>query len=218
MANYHVEQLMMDYLHTVYPNVRISLHAGELAPGMVTPEGLTFHINEAVHLGHAERIGHGIDILHEDHSAELLKEMAQKHIMVEINLTSNDVILGVRGTDHALVAYRAAHVPWALSTDDEGVSRIDLTHEYVKAVTDQNLTYADLKQSARTSLEHAFLHGPSLWSSPDNFTKRVTACAAPIATTSQPTAACQAYLATSEHAAAQWELERRLAAFEASIH
>ena len=52
--------------------------------------------------------------------------------MVEVNLTSNDVILGIKGTDHPLAAYRAAHVPWALSTDDEGVSRIDLTHEYVK--------------------------------------------------------------------------------------
>ena len=71
--------------------------------------------------------------------------------MVEINLTSNDVILGIKDTDHPLRAYMAAHVPWALSTDDEGVSRIDLTHEYVKGVLEQNLTsYADLKQSART--------------------------------------------------------------------
>ena len=32
--------------------------------------------------------------------------------------------------------YRAAQVPVALSTDDEGVSRIDLTHEYVRAALD----------------------------------------------------------------------------------
>ena len=216
MANYHVEQLMLDYLHSVYPKVRISLHAGELAPGMVPPEGLTFHIREAVDLGHAERIGHGVDVLHEDRPDELIHEMASKHIMVEINLTSNDVILGIKGTDHVLAAYRAAHVPWALSTDDEGVSRIDLTHEYVRAVTDQNLTYADLKQSARTSLEHAFLHGPSLWAAPDDFSKRVSACAAPLAAKSSPSAACQSFLDTSEHAAAQWELERRFAVFEST--
>ncbi len=218
MANYHIEQLMLDYLHSVYPQVRISLHAGELAPGMVPPDGMSFHIREAISLGHAERIGHGIDILHEDHPADLLRQMAAKHIAVEINLTSNDVILGIKGTDHPLAAYRAAHVPWALSTDDEGVSRIDLTHEYVKGVLDQNLTYADLKQSARTSLEHAFLHGPSLWSTPDNFTRRVAPCTAPITATSQPTGACESFLSTSEHAAAQWELERRLSAFETAIH
>ena len=215
MAEYHTEMLMLDYLPSVYPKGRISLHAGELAPGMVPPEGLRFHIREALDLGHAERIGHGVDVLHEDRPDDLLKQMAAHHTMVEINLTSNDVILGIKGNDHSFAAYRAAHVPWALSTDDEGVSRIDLTHEYVKGVLEQGLTYADLKQSARTSLEHAFLHGPSLWAAPDSFTKRASACTAFITATSQPSTACAAYLSTSERAAAQWELERRLAVFEA---
>ncbi len=217
MDEYHTEMLMLDYLHSVYPEVRISLHAGELAPGMVPPDGLSFHIREAIDLGHAERIGHGVDVLHEDRPAELLKRMASNHVMVEVNLTSNDVILGIKDTDHPLHAYMAAHVPWALSTDDEGVSRIDLTHEYVKAVVDQNLTYADLKQSARTSLEHAFLAGPSLWTSPDNFTRRNSACAGPISTTAFPPRPCRDFLKTSERATQQFELERRFAAFEAAI-
>lgn len=217
MAEYHTEMLMLDYLHSAYPKVHISLHAGELAPGMVPPEGMTFHIREAVELGHAERIGHGIDVLYEDHPRDLLKEMAAKHVMVEVNLTSNDVILGVKGTDHPLAAYRAAGVPSALSTDDEGVSRIDLTHEYVKGVIEQNLRYTDLKQMARTSLEHSFLPGDSLWAAPDKFTARVAACTAPIAANSQPAPACEAALKASEKAAAQWELERRFAAFESGI-
>ena len=66
MAEYHTEMLMLDYLHSVYPRVHISLHAGELAPGLVPPEGLRFHIREAVELGHAERIGHGVDVLYEN--------------------------------------------------------------------------------------------------------------------------------------------------------
>jgi len=33
---------MIAYLHSVYPKVHISLHAGELAMGMVPPEGLRF--------------------------------------------------------------------------------------------------------------------------------------------------------------------------------
>ncbi len=125
-----------------------------------------------MNLGHAERIGHGVDVLYEDHPLQLLHEMAVKHIMVEVNLTSNDVILGITGSDHPLHAYIAAHVPFALSTDDEGVSRIDLTHEYVKAADDQDLTYAELKQSARASLEHSFLHGESLYVTPDDFAHR----------------------------------------------
>jgi adenosine deaminase len=205
---------MLDYLHGVYPTVHISLHAGELAPGMVPPDGLTFHIREAVELGHADRIGHGVDILYEDNPAELLKEMAARHTDVEVNLTSNDVILGIKGTDHPLTVYRAAHVPFSLSTDDEGVSRIDLTHEYVRAVLEQGLTYSDLKLSARDSLEYSFLHGESLFARPGDFTHRVAACAEPVARKVLPPGPCAAFLATNEKAAEQYELERRFAAFE----
>jgi len=218
MQDYHLQMQMVDYLHSVYPKVRISLHAGELAPGMVAPDGLRFHIRDAIDLGHAERIGHGIDVLYENDPSALLKEMAARHVMVEINLTSNDGILGIKGTDHPLHAYMAAHVPWALSTDDEGVSRIDLTHEYVRGAEEQNLTYADLKQSARTSLEHAFLRGESLWAAPDDFAHRKPACAAAITPTSQPALECSTLLQSSERAAQQWELEQRFAAFEAAQH
>ena len=143
--------------------------------------------------------------------------MADQHIMVEINLTSNAGILGIEGNAHPLHAYMAAHVPWALSTDDEGVSRIDLTHEYARGVAEQGLTYLDLKRSARTSLEHSFLHGQSLWTTPDDFVRRNSVCQAPIAAASQPSTACAAFLSANEKAAAQWELERRLAAFEAAL-
>jgi adenosine deaminase len=218
MRDYHLQMQMLDYLHSVYPNVRISLHAGELAPGMVPPDGLTFHIREAIDLGHASRIGHGVDVLYETHPDALLKQMADQHIMVEVNLTSNAGILNIQGKAHPLHAYMAAHVPWALSTDDEGVSRIDLTHEYVRAVDEQGLTYLDLKHSARTSLEHSFLHGANLWTTPDDFAHRNSACEASITTTSKPSTPCATFLSANEKASAEWELERRFAAFEASIH
>lgn len=157
MSQYDIEMKMVGQLHAMYPEVHISLHAGELAPGMVTPEGLRFHIREAVEVAHAERIGHGVDVMYEDDADGLLREMAAKHVMVEVNLTSNDVILGIKGAMHPLSSYRAAHVPFALSTDDEGVSRIDLTNEYMRAVLEQNLNYRDLKQSAHNSIEYSFL-------------------------------------------------------------
>jgi adenosine deaminase len=217
MRDYHLQMQMLDYLHSVYPKVHITLHAGELAPGMVPPAGLSFHIREAINLGHAERIGHGVDVLYEDNPLHLLHEMAARHIMVEVNLTSNDVILDVTGSEHPLHAYIAAHVPFALSTDDEGVSRIDLTHEYVKAADDQDLTYAELKQSARASLEHSFLHGQSLYVAADDYAHRKPSCAAAITSTSTPSRGCQALLDANEKAAEQWELERRFAVYEASL-
>jgi adenosine deaminase len=217
MSEYHRQMLMLDYLHSVYPNVHISLHAGELAPGLVPPNGLRFHIREAVDLGHAERIGHGVDVMYENEAQSLLKEMAARHIMVEINLTSNDVILGVNAPWHPLPLYLAAGVPVALSTDDEGVSRIDLTTEYTRAAMDFNLSYLDLKTSARTSLEHSFLPGASLWQRPDVFTQTVPACAGQPLGAANPTPKCLSFLQSSDKAAEQWQLERRYDQFESSL-
>jgi len=215
MADYALQMQMLDYLHTVYPQVHISLHAGELAPGLVPPDGLRFHIRQAVELGHAERIGHGVDVMYEDDAPALLKELAEKHIMVEINLTSNEGILGIEGPSHPLPFYRKAGVPVALSTDDEGVSRIDLTHEYVKAALNFPLTYADLKQMARTGMEHNFLPGKSLWAEADRFTVPATPCRNQLLGSDKPTSTCKAFLDSSEKATAQWEQERRFRTFEA---
>jgi adenosine deaminase len=216
MSEYHRQMLMLDYLHRVYPDVHIALHAGELAPGLVPPDGLSFHIREAVDLGHAERIGHGVDIMYEKDPQALLKELADRHIMVEINLTSNDGILGISGKNHPLPNYRAARVPVALSTDDEGVSRGNITQEYTRAAMEFNLTYIDLKNMARTSLEHSFLPGPSLWQQKDTFTRTVPECAAQTLGSETPNARCAAFLRSSERAAQQWELERRFTVFESN--
>lgn len=217
MRDYTLQMRMVGYLHSVYPKVHISLHAGELAPGLVPPEGLRFHIRQAVEIAHAERIGHGVDVMYENGGPELLKEMARRHVMVEINLSSNEGILGVSGVDHPFPLYRAAHVPVALSTDDEGVSRIELTHEYTRAARDYHLTYGDLKQLARTAMEHNFLPGASLWAEPDDFARPVAACRGQVLGGDDPSGACKAFLDKSEKAAAQWELERRFNAFEAAF-
>jgi adenosine deaminase len=218
MHDYTLQMHMLDYLHGVYPKVHISLHAGELAPGLVPPDGLRFHIREAVEQGHAERIGHGVDVMYEDRPWELMKEMADRHVMVEINLTSNDVILNIRGDDHPFMLYRKAGVPVALSTDDEGVSRIDLTHEYVRAAATYPLSYRDLKLMARTSIEHSFLPGASLWErvTPERLDTPVAACRGQLGAES-PAGACAAFVHSSQKATQEWELERRFHMFEASF-
>ena len=218
MTEYTRQMRMLVFLHTLYPAVHIALHAGELAPGLVPPAGLRFHVRQAVELGHAERIGHGVDVLYETDSASLLREMAARHVMVEINLTSNNVILGIGPNYHSLPQYLAAHVPVALSTDDEGVSRIDLTHEYVRAATEFHLTYLTLKRMARTSLEHVFLPGQDLWSAPDDFTTLAVPCRAQPVGSDHPERACAQFLASSPRATQQWELERRFRHFESEPH
>ena len=218
MRDYRLQMSMLDALHTLYPGVHITLHAGELAPGLVPPIGLTFHIRSALDQGHAERIGHGVDLMDEDRPEALLRQMAAQHTLVEINLTSNDVILGITGDNHPLPQYLRAHVPVALSTDDEGVSRIDLTHEFVRAAVTYRLIYPQLKQFARASIEHSFLPGTSLWqpTTPETLSTPVPACRTQLGAVA-PTGACATLIHTSEKASQQWELERRFQTFEATF-
>ena len=157
MRDFSLHMRMIAQLRKSYPRVHVSLHAGELWQGLVPPEGLRFHIRESVEIAQAERIGHGVDVMFERDPLGLLREMARRKVLVEICLTSGDVILGVRGKDHPLSAYIAHGVPVALSTDDQGVSRSDITQEYMRAVLDQGLGYARLKRMARAGLEHAFV-------------------------------------------------------------
>jgi len=147
----------------------------------------------------------------------LLKEMADRHIMAEINLTSNDVILNVKAPFHPLPSYREAHVPVALSTDDEGVSRIDLTNEYTRAALEYGLTYPELKDMARTALEHSFLAGDSLWLQRDSFTGVVAPCAGQATGADDPKEKCAAFLKTSDKAAQEWQLEHRFKVFESNL-
>ena len=214
MSDYALHMRIVGFLHSLYPQVHISLHAGELAPGMVPYEGLCCHIRLAVEQAHAERIGHGVDIMYEDRPFDLLREMAAKHVMVEISLTSEDVILGVTGIEHPLPLYRTFGVPVALATDDEGVSRINLTHEYVRAAETYNLHYGDFKRMVRASIEHSFLPGASLWSAPDNFATSVSACSHATLGEEKPSSECAAFLQRSEKSQQEWELERRFRAFE----
>jgi adenosine deaminase len=156
LGNFRLHMSMLDFLHARYPTVPITLHAGELTEGLVTPDALRFHIRESVLNGHAARIGHGVDIFNEDDPFALLRDMAAKKVLVEIALSSNDQILGVKGKRHPLRMYLQHGVPVTLVTDDMGVARSSHTQEYLKAVEEQDLDYPTLKRMVRNSIEYAF--------------------------------------------------------------
>jgi adenosine deaminase len=147
----------MQIIRFLAPDVSVALHAGELWLGLVPPPDLTFHIRQAIEIGGARRIGHGISLAFEHDMEGLLDEMRTRPVAVEVNLTSTDLILGVRAKDHPLPTYLAAGVPIVLSSDDAGVSRITLTNEYFRAARDYGFGYRRLKAIARNALVYSFL-------------------------------------------------------------
>ncbi|MBV9440583.1 MAG: adenosine deaminase, partial [Candidatus Eremiobacteraeota bacterium] len=143
-------------------------------------------------------------------------EMASRHVLVEIALTSNDVILNVRGRSHPFPTYLARGVPAALVTDDPGVSRSSLNAEYLRAETTYALPYTVLKTLARNSVAYAFLPGQPLWIDAA-YTRTAAPCATSVPNEGAPAPSCAAFLADNEHAAAQYAVEGDLGAFERTV-
>jgi adenosine deaminase len=216
LRDYSLQMKMLQFLHKKYPKVKMSLHAGELSLGGVAPRFMLDHIDQAINVAGASRIGHGVDIAYETNSIYLLREMAHKHIAIEQCLTSNEELLGIEGAEHPLPLYLQYHVPVTLSTDDEGVLRTQLTTEYWKAVMRYNLSYPQIKNIARNAIAYSFLPGQNLWGNLDKYTS-VTECQGNVLGAQHPTASCQKFLSHSEKAQAQWKLEWKFQEFERSI-
>jgi adenosine deaminase/adenosine deaminase CECR1 len=197
-------------------SVDVGLHAGELTMGLVPPEHLRDHVRQAVTVAEADRIGHAVDVGYETDTQGLLQMMRERGVAVEVCLTSNDVILGVTGDEHPLPTFLDAGVPVVLATDDEGVSRIDLTHEYVRAATTYGLDYPTLKTISRNSLHFSFLDGASLWQSRD-YARYAPACRGADPSTPSVPSSCQSFLDANPRAAAEWRLETAFDRFEQSF-
>ncbi len=157
LQNYGQQMRMIRFLREQYEGEHVTLHAGELKPGLVPPADLRFHINRAVRVAGADRIGHGVSIRHEKNAKQLLRRMANRNILVEQCLVSNKQILGISGNRHPFPLYLRYGVPIALCTDDEGVSRTDLTEQYSMATREYDLSYSQLKRISIDSLKYGFI-------------------------------------------------------------
>lgn len=162
MEDYWLHMQMFKFCHRQFPHVQYAMHAGELTLGLVKPEELTWHINAAVNAG-AKRIGHGVDMPREKHSYELLRYMAEKDIAIEICPYSNEFILGVKNDEHPFPLYKEFGVPIVVCTDDAGVLRSDLIHQYVLlAKRYQNVSYQDIKNYVYNSINYSFIKEKAL--------------------------------------------------------
>lgn len=158
LNDYWLHMVMFKYCHAKYPSVKITLHAGELALGMVKPEELTWHIDAAVKVAGASRIGHGVDIPYETNSYELLRYMSQHKIAVEINLFSNEFILKIKDDKHPISLYNNFNVPIVISSDDAGVLRTNLTDQFVLlAKRYKEISYTDIKKFVVNSIDYSFI-------------------------------------------------------------
>jgi adenosine deaminase len=124
---------------------RRTMHAGEL--------GDPRNPRDALLLG-AERLGHGVR-LSED--PVTLQYAADRHIPIEINLSSNlKLQVDKETSQHPYLNFLRLGLPVSLSTDDEGIFLIDINDECVRAVGQTDLTYHEFKEMAFNSLRTSF--------------------------------------------------------------
>lgn len=158
MRDYHLHMLMFNLLKKRFPDVHLSMHAGELTLGMVPPDGLRNHIHDAIEIAGAERIGHGIDVTYESDPDRLLEDMVKRNVAVEVCLSSNAFILGVEGQAHPVTVLMRHHVPFVIATDDAGVSRSSINAEYGLFISRYKPSYDFLKEVIYRSIRYSFLN------------------------------------------------------------
>lgn len=128
----------------------ITVHAGEAAG----PESVA----DAVHLCHANRIGHGTR-LREDR--QLLEYVRDRRILVEANITSNVQTRAVaRAADHPVRQYFDAELNVTLCTDGWLMTGVSLSDEYWLAHTELGFTREEIDQLILNGFGSAFLPWP----------------------------------------------------------
>ena len=135
--------------------LRRTAHAGEVGPPS--------KVRDAVEVLGAERVGHGIAVILDPATVELVIE---RDVALEICPTSN-VCTGALAkqlgkpaatlADHPLAQLLAAGVPVTLSTDDPAMFHTDLVSEYVGCTSRLGLSLAETVRLAEASFRYAFL-------------------------------------------------------------
>lgn len=126
----------------------ITVHSGEV-PG--SEQSVKISIEQ---LG-ATRIGHGIQIIHDEKMMEFVKRHG---VTLEVCPSSNVLTRGVDGLAvHPLPEFLRRDVPVTLNSDDPHIFGIDLTHEYEVSAKVLRLQKSDFDKMNALALKATFI-------------------------------------------------------------
>jgi adenosine deaminase len=133
-----------EYAHA--QGLRATVHAGE--------QGHADNVRKAVELLHADRIGHGIQIIHRPDLMELVSE---RDVPLEICITSNWIVSAVPTVfDHPVCRLAAAGVPVVVNSDDPALFHITLSGELALFKRLCGLSVGDLVRHEVDALDYGF--------------------------------------------------------------
>ncbi|MBK7453692.1 MAG: adenosine deaminase [Anaerolineales bacterium] len=141
-----------DPFHEIFKEAKqsglhVTIHAGEW--------GSAANVRDAIENLGAERIGHGVRVMEDDHVVALARE---RSTAFEVCVTSN-YQSGVVGslTKHQLPGMIEAGLNVTVNTDDPSVSRITLSHEYHHIFEELHVPLDVLKNTVTNAAQAAFL-------------------------------------------------------------
>lgn len=162
MRDYWLHIMFYKFLEQKYKTVKYAVHAGELVSGMVQPEFLGTHIKQSLILQNLTRIGHAVDIIYDNDFITTIENLKHRQIAIEINLSSNEFILGVANDLHPIELYYRNGIPIVICTDDEGVLRTSITEQYVLLAHRYKLSYDEIKDVVRNSINYSNIKDDTL--------------------------------------------------------
>jgi adenosine deaminase len=125
----------------------LSVHAGEW--------GDSAQIAYAIHQLGANRIGHGVKVIHD---AQLVDDARKAGVCFEVSLTSNERTGAVGSlSEHPLVEMLQAGLQVALTTDDPGIFETSLSAEFELAVRHLGLSMETIKGMTLSAIQASFL-------------------------------------------------------------
>lgn len=128
----------------------ISVHSGE-SPHPKAPKW----VMDAVNVLGATRIGHGLQIIHDE---SVMKEIRERNIVLELCPTSNMLTNAVPSLkDHPLKKLYDFGIKTTINTDDPGIFNTNLNREFRICRDIMGFTEADLEKCSQTAAEASFI-------------------------------------------------------------
>lgn len=132
--------------------LHVTVHAGE-EPG----EGAPAQVREAVELLGAERIGHGIHVINDEATMQLLRE---RDVALEVCPTSNWLTSSVSSiAAHPVKKLIDAGLAVTINSDDPALFGIDLCNEYELLHTEHQFTEDEFHRCNEVAYSQSFLAG-----------------------------------------------------------